>query len=274
MLDSFFTGSRANLGAIADRIRLVEGDVRHVPTVEECASGCDVVFHQAAIVSVPYSVEHPQESHDVNIQGTINVLQAGSQGADPAGRVRVVGGDLRRGARRSPRLRRCAQSPCLRTASRRSPANTTSRRGASCSRSRRWRSATSTSSALGRTLGRRTRRHQHLRRSHHRRASDHVFWRRLRSAGLRLRRQRGRREHTRRDTRGGLRPRVQHRVRRRRDYPGPELASAIERASGPGPRRTLLCRTARGRHQGICRSIARAARRSSVTHRRSTSRKA
>jgi UDP-glucose 4-epimerase len=76
VLDSFFTGSRANLGAIADRIRLVEGDVRHVSTVEECASGCDVVFHEAAIVSVPYSVEHPQESHDVNIQGTINVLQA------------------------------------------------------------------------------------------------------------------------------------------------------------------------------------------------------
>jgi UDP-glucose 4-epimerase len=44
--------------------------------VEECATGCEVVFHQAAIVSVPYSVEHPQESHDVNIQGTINVLQA------------------------------------------------------------------------------------------------------------------------------------------------------------------------------------------------------
>ena len=38
--------------------------------------GCDVVFHQAAIVSVPYSVEHPQETHDVNLQGTMNVLFA------------------------------------------------------------------------------------------------------------------------------------------------------------------------------------------------------
>jgi UDP-glucose 4-epimerase len=35
-----------------------------------------VIFHEAAVVSVPYSVEHPQETHDVNIQGTINVLQA------------------------------------------------------------------------------------------------------------------------------------------------------------------------------------------------------
>ena len=76
VLDNFFTGSRANLSAIAAQVRLVEGDVRHLATVEECASGCDVVFHHAAIVSVPYSVEHPQESHDVNIQGTINILQA------------------------------------------------------------------------------------------------------------------------------------------------------------------------------------------------------
>lgn len=39
-------------------------------------AGCEVVFHEAAIVSVPYSVDHPEESHDVNIEGTINVLQA------------------------------------------------------------------------------------------------------------------------------------------------------------------------------------------------------
>jgi UDP-glucose 4-epimerase len=76
VLDDLSTGSRTNLAAIAGRIRLVEGDVRHPATVEECATGCEVVFHEAAIVSVPFSVEHPQESHDVNIQGTLNVLQA------------------------------------------------------------------------------------------------------------------------------------------------------------------------------------------------------
>src|ERR1700689_5414663 len=76
VLDNFFTGSRANLAAIADRVRLVEGDIRHLATVEECAAGCEVVFHEAAIVSVPFSVERPQESHDVNIQGTLNVLEA------------------------------------------------------------------------------------------------------------------------------------------------------------------------------------------------------
>ena len=76
VLDNFSSGSRTNLTAIASRIRVVEGDVRRLATVEECAAGCEVVFHEAAIVSVPFSVEHPQESHDVNIQGTLNVLQA------------------------------------------------------------------------------------------------------------------------------------------------------------------------------------------------------
>jgi UDP-glucose 4-epimerase len=86
VLDNFFTGSRANIAAIGGPVRLVQGDVRDLPTVQACAAGCDVIFHEAAIVSVPYSVEHPQESHDVNIQGTLNVLQA----ARTAGARRVV----------------------------------------------------------------------------------------------------------------------------------------------------------------------------------------
>ncbi|MFO0741821.1 MAG: SDR family oxidoreductase [Labilithrix sp.] len=76
VLDNLFTGHRRNIEAIGAGVRFVEGDVRSLATVEECAHGCDVVFHQAAIVSVPFSVERPQESHDVNIQGTLNVLQA------------------------------------------------------------------------------------------------------------------------------------------------------------------------------------------------------
>jgi UDP-glucose 4-epimerase len=76
VLDNLFSGSRDNLAAIEDRVRFVEGDVRELATVEQCAAGCEVIFHEAAIVSVPLSVERPQESHDVNIQGTLNVLQA------------------------------------------------------------------------------------------------------------------------------------------------------------------------------------------------------
>ncbi len=76
VLDNFSSGSRANIAAIGNDVRVVEGDVRDLGTVETCAAGCEVIFHEAAIVSVPYSIERPQESHDVNIQGTLNVLQA------------------------------------------------------------------------------------------------------------------------------------------------------------------------------------------------------
>ena len=86
VLDNFFTGKRENLAGIAKDVRLVEGDVRDLGTVEQAAAGCQLVYHEAAIVSVPFSVEHPQESHDVNIQGTLNVLQA----ARKAGAKRVV----------------------------------------------------------------------------------------------------------------------------------------------------------------------------------------
>ncbi len=97
VLDNFFSGSRDNLAAAiaaaatsssrgGEHVRLVEGDVRDPQAVESCAEGCEVVFHEAAIVSVPLSVERPQESHDVNIQGTLNVLQA----ARKAGTRRVV----------------------------------------------------------------------------------------------------------------------------------------------------------------------------------------
>jgi UDP-glucose 4-epimerase len=73
ILDNLFTGKREN---VPDGARLVEGDVRDPTAVEGAAAGCEVIFHEAAIVSVPFSIERPQESHDVNIQGTLNVLQA------------------------------------------------------------------------------------------------------------------------------------------------------------------------------------------------------
>ncbi|MBI2393614.1 MAG: SDR family oxidoreductase [Deltaproteobacteria bacterium] len=77
VLDDLSTGKRENLAHLAAAdVELVVGDVRDGATVDACARGCEVVFHEAAIVSVPYSVEHPQTSHDVNLQGTLNVLLA------------------------------------------------------------------------------------------------------------------------------------------------------------------------------------------------------
>ena len=78
VLDSFVTGRRDNLAAIGPsaNVELFEGDVRDASLVDRAVQGCELIFHQAAVVSVPRSVEHPQESHDVNVQGALNVLHA------------------------------------------------------------------------------------------------------------------------------------------------------------------------------------------------------
>ncbi len=76
IVDNFFSGHRENLAGFADRIELVEGDIRDLALLTRLCEGCELVYHEAAVVSVPYSVEHPQETHDVNIQGTLNVLLA------------------------------------------------------------------------------------------------------------------------------------------------------------------------------------------------------
>jgi UDP-glucose 4-epimerase len=81
IVDNFSSGRRENLAGFADQVELAEGDIRDQALLERLCRGCELVFHEAAIVSVPYSVEHPQETHDVNIQGTLNLLLAArSQG--------------------------------------------------------------------------------------------------------------------------------------------------------------------------------------------------
>lgn len=86
VLDNFATGKRENLAEIAGRITLIEGDIRDAKTVESAMAGCCAVFHEAALGSVPRSVEDPVTSHDVNVNGTIRVLEA----ARKVGLKRVV----------------------------------------------------------------------------------------------------------------------------------------------------------------------------------------
>ncbi|MBK8014310.1 MAG: SDR family oxidoreductase [Deltaproteobacteria bacterium] len=76
IIDNLTSGHRRNMASFIRDIQFVEGDVRDRKLLGICASGCDIVYHQAAIVSVPYSIEHPRETHDVNIVGTFNVLEA------------------------------------------------------------------------------------------------------------------------------------------------------------------------------------------------------
>ncbi len=73
VLDDLSTGKRDN---VPEGAELVVGDIRNAAMVDEVAGGCEVIFHEAAVVSVPASIEDPQRSHDVNIQGTLNVLLA------------------------------------------------------------------------------------------------------------------------------------------------------------------------------------------------------
>jgi nucleoside-diphosphate-sugar epimerase len=75
VLDNLLTGRRENLAA-AGVTDLVEGDLRAPDDVGRAVDGVDGVFHQAALRSVPRSVDDPMSSNEVNITGTLNLLMA------------------------------------------------------------------------------------------------------------------------------------------------------------------------------------------------------
>ena len=81
VLDDFSTGKRENLAFVetsgaGSRFRLVEGDMRNVRMVRDAVEGADYVLHQAALGSVPKSIADPITTHDVNLNGHMNVLVA------------------------------------------------------------------------------------------------------------------------------------------------------------------------------------------------------
>jgi UDP-glucose 4-epimerase len=79
ILDDFSSGRRENLEGLRGRLEVVEGSVVHPETVKKCVQGVEIIFHQAAIPSVPRSVEHPQPTLLANVQGTTNVLDLARQ---------------------------------------------------------------------------------------------------------------------------------------------------------------------------------------------------
>jgi len=76
VLDNFSTGRRENLEAVLSQVDLIEGDIRDPGLVRRAMRGVEVVFHQAALRSVPHSVDHPGPTNEVNVGGTLNVLLA------------------------------------------------------------------------------------------------------------------------------------------------------------------------------------------------------
>ena len=75
VLDNFSTGKWENLALVQDDVDIFEGDLREVQQVTQAIKGVDLIFHQAAMVSVPLSMEDPQFCFDVNVQGTLNLMQ-------------------------------------------------------------------------------------------------------------------------------------------------------------------------------------------------------
>ena len=86
VLDNFDTGSARNLAHRQGETELVEGDIRDLETCHEATAGVAYVFHQAALGSIPRSIDDPVTSLAVNVQGSVNVFTA----AREAGARRVV----------------------------------------------------------------------------------------------------------------------------------------------------------------------------------------
>lgn len=76
VLDNFSSGKKENLQPVIDKIELIKGDIRDKSTCLKAAKGIDFILHQAALRSVPKSLERPAEYNAVNIDGTLNMLEA------------------------------------------------------------------------------------------------------------------------------------------------------------------------------------------------------
>lgn len=76
VLDNFSSGKKENLAGIIKNIDLVEGDIRSKDACLKAAKGVNFVLHQAALRSVPKSLKKPQEYNEVNINGTLNILES------------------------------------------------------------------------------------------------------------------------------------------------------------------------------------------------------
>ena len=86
VLDDFSNGLESNLTPFGDAVEVVHGDIRDASTVARAVDGIEVVLHLAALGSVPRSIENPALSNDVNVGGTVNVLDQ----AQRAGVGRIV----------------------------------------------------------------------------------------------------------------------------------------------------------------------------------------
>ncbi|MEO8445877.1 MAG: SDR family oxidoreductase [bacterium] len=80
ILDNFSSGKRENLKSIEKDAELIEGDIRSYHIVQQAVKGIDIILHQAALPSVPRSIKDPITTNEVNVSGTLNILEAAVTG--------------------------------------------------------------------------------------------------------------------------------------------------------------------------------------------------
>lgn len=79
VIDNFITGRRENIAPFLNDIELIEDDIRNMDAVRRAVKGVDYVLHQAALRSVPKSVDDPAFTNDINVSGTLNILMASKE---------------------------------------------------------------------------------------------------------------------------------------------------------------------------------------------------
>jgi len=77
VIDNLITGHKSNIEDLIDLgLEFIEGDIRDYSTCLSALEGVDMISHQAALGSVPRSIENPLVSHDHNVNGTLNIMRA------------------------------------------------------------------------------------------------------------------------------------------------------------------------------------------------------
>lgn len=79
VVDNLITGKRENIEQFLDKIEFLEEDIRDYETCKRAVNGVDFVLHQAALPSVPRSIEDPILANDINVNGTLNLLLASNE---------------------------------------------------------------------------------------------------------------------------------------------------------------------------------------------------
>jgi len=79
VLDNFSSGKPRNLASVENRIEIIHGDLRNRADVLEAVQGVDIIFHEAAFVSLPESIEKPRDCFEVNVSGVVDLFEAARQ---------------------------------------------------------------------------------------------------------------------------------------------------------------------------------------------------